>query len=67
MLETGDLRRNLVLSHPFPTFHKHIITQPKYTNEDIRDLLAKNLNPSVINGTFTTEDIMGQIQNLSIR
>lgn len=47
---------------PFPTFHRHTISRPHYCTDELIQLLKKYLNPSVINGIFTTEDVMGQIQ-----
>lgn len=49
---------------PFPTFHRHIISQQTFSEVDLLKLLQKYLNPTVINGIYTTEDIMGQIQKL---
>ena len=47
---------------PFPTYHRHVIKQPHYSKEDLITVLKKYLNPSVINGLFTSEPIMGIIQ-----
>uniref|UniRef100_W8AHE3 RNA-directed DNA polymerase n=1 Tax=Ceratitis capitata TaxID=7213 RepID=W8AHE3_CERCA len=49
---------------PFPTYHRHTITRPQYSMDDLQHLLKQHLNPSVINGLFTSEKIMGQIQEL---
>lgn len=49
---------------PFPTYHRLTITRPHYSMDDLQDLLKQHLNPSVINGLFTSEKIMGQIQEL---
>lgn len=48
---------------PFPTYHRHTIVKPNCTEEILIDLLKKHLNPSVTNGLFTSESIMGRIQN----
>lgn len=47
---------------PFPTYHRHIIKKPFYTKDTLISIFKKYLNPSVINGLFTTEAIMGVIQ-----
>uniref|UniRef100_A0A0K8VRD0 RNA-directed DNA polymerase n=1 Tax=Bactrocera latifrons TaxID=174628 RepID=A0A0K8VRD0_BACLA len=49
---------------PFPTYHRHILTKPNYSIDDLTAILKRYLNPSVINGIFTTEKIMGQIQQI---
>jgi len=49
---------------PFPTFHRHTISKPHFSDSDLIELLTKYLNPTVINGIQTSEDLMGQIQNL---
>lgn len=51
-------------SIPFPTFHRHEIYRLDYTTDDIITDLKKYLNPSVINGIHTTENIMGKIQTI---
>jgi len=48
----------------YPTFHRHIISQPEYDNETLVKILKKYLNPSVKNGIFTEEKIMGEIQKI---
>lgn len=46
---------------PFPTYHRHVITAPNFTDDEVR-ILKKYLNPSIVNGLFTCEGIMGRIQ-----
>lgn len=40
----------------FPTFHKHIITEPTYNEQTPISLLKRYLNPSVINGMHTEKN-----------
>lgn len=49
---------------PFPTFHRHIITAPSFSEDSLLDILKRYLNPSVVNGLFTCESIMGKIQSI---
>lgn len=48
---------------PFPTYHRHIITKQNYSEENLLELIKKYVNPAVCNGLFTSEHIMGKIQN----
>lgn len=63
MLFTGN-KDSYEFQIPFPTFHRHVITRTIYSQEDLVQLLKRHLNPSVINGIFTTETIMGKIQDI---
>lgn len=47
---------------PFPTYHRHIFTQPSYSTDQLISIFKKVLNPSVINGLYTQESIMGKVQ-----
>jgi len=49
---------------PFPTFHRHTVSKPHFSDSNLIELLTKYLNPSVINGIQTFKNLMGQIQNL---
>ena len=49
---------------PFPTVHRHIITAPSISGDTLLDILKRYLNPSVVNGLFTWESIMGKIQSI---
>lgn len=62
ILKEEQFRREFTL--PFPTFHRHTISQPTYSDDDLIQILRKHLYPTVINGIHTTEDIMGQIQRI---
>lgn len=46
----------------FPGIHRHIIVEPQFTRENLIQHFKRRLNPSVINGIFTEERIMGLIQ-----
>lgn len=48
----------------FPTYHRHIITEPEFTTGKIIDIFKRYLNPSVINGLKTEERILGTIQEV---
>lgn len=48
----------------FPGFHRHIITEPSYDEQKMLYILKRYLNPSVINGIKTPENVMGRIQNV---
>lgn len=47
---------------PFPTYHRHIVRAPTFSENDLLEILKRYLNPSVINGIFTCEPLMGMIQ-----
>lgn len=49
---------------PFPTYHRHLITKPNFSMNNLVALLKRYLNPSVINGIITSEEIMGKIQEV---
>lgn len=63
MLSIGNEDR-YTFEIPFPTYHRHIIIKREFTATNLTELLKKYLNPSVINGLFTSESIMAQIQNI---
>lgn len=48
----------------FPGIHRHLIVETEYNEGNLVGILKKYLNPSVINGIKTAENIMGKIQNL---
>lgn len=47
---------------PFPSFHRHIIKKPTFSEEQLIQILKQRLDPRLINGIFTSENIMGKIQ-----
>lgn len=49
---------------PFPTFHRHVITAREFSEDDLLGILKRYLNPSVVNGLFTCESLMGKIQRI---
>jgi len=49
---------------PFPTYHRHIVKRREYTEEQIIAILTCRLDPRLINGIFTSEEVMGKIQNI---
>lgn len=49
---------------PFPTIHRHIIKKPDFQEHDLINILKQRLNPSIINGLYTSEEIMGKIQEI---
>lgn len=53
---------NYQLEKPFPGYWKHTITEPRYTKENLIGIFKRFLNPHVINGIKTEEQIMGLIQ-----
>lgn len=48
----------------FPGIHQHLIVENEYNENKLLSPLKRYLNPSVINGIKTSENIMGKIQNL---
>lgn len=48
----------------FPTYHRHIITEQDYGEQQLIEILKRYLNPSVINCIKTEENIMGKIQEI---
>lgn len=48
----------------FPSYHRHTIKEPNLMESDLKTILTKYLNPTVINGIKTTEPIMLKIQAL---
>lgn len=57
-------RETYEFSIPFPTIHRHYIAKEQFSETDLISLLKKYLNPSVMNGILTTEDIMAKLQNI---
>lgn len=55
---------NYSFSIPFPTFQRHLVDRNLFTPDSLLSDLKEYLNPSVINGIFTSEDVMGKIQIL---
>lgn len=49
---------------PFPGYHRHLISRPSYSTNDLVDILKRRLDPSLKNGIFTSESIMGKIQEI---
>lgn len=49
---------------PFEGFKRHIFIEPRFTIEFLIEKLKNFLNPSVVNGIFTTEPIMATIQEI---
>ena len=49
---------------PFPNFHRHIIVKPEYSNEALIEIFKKHIDPKLENGLYTTERIMGKIQEI---
>lgn len=48
---------------PFPTYHRHIVKRPSYTEKDLIEIMKQRLDPKILNGIHTSENIMGKIQN----
>lgn len=51
-----------LLQNPFPNYSRHIVTQPEYLEPELIDIFKRYLNPSIVNGLKTEENIMGKIQ-----
>jgi len=47
---------------PFPTYHRHIVTRPSYTETELIQIFKERLDPRIVNGLCTPEHIMGRIQ-----
>lgn len=50
--------------NPFENYHRHIFVKRSYNKRDIIDIFTRYLNPNTINGLLTTEEIMGQVQEI---
>lgn len=48
----------------FPLYHRHIITEPEFTEEKLVAFLKRHLNPLIINGLKTDERTLGLIQEV---
>lgn len=48
----------------FPTYHRHTITEPDISSDNLIKLLKKHLNPSVTNCIKTTDNILGKLQEI---
>ncbi len=48
----------------FPTYHRHTIVEPDFTEESLTILLKRYLNPSVTNCIKTEDSILGKIQTI---
>lgn len=57
-----DEETSYQLLNPFPNYHRHIFTQPQYTEADIINIFKRYLRPTITNGLKTTEPIMGLVQ-----
>lgn len=52
------------LEKPFPNYWKHVFFEPQYTSENIIGIFKRYLNPNVINGLRTSEEVMGLVQEI---
>jgi len=48
----------------FPTHQRHIIKQKSYTEEKLITILTNRLDPKLINGTITSEEVIGKMQTI---
>lgn len=48
----------------FPTYHRHTISDTEFTEDKLKLLLKKYLNPSVTNAISTEDHILGKIQDI---
>lgn len=48
----------------FPTYHRHQIIEPNFTQDSLTQILKKHLNPSVINGVKAEQSIRSMIQQI---
>ena len=55
---------NYTFEIPFPSFHRHTITKRDYSTQDITDIFKRHLDPALVNGLYTTESLMGKIQEI---
>jgi len=55
---------NFSFSIPFPTIHRLLLDRKLFTPDSFLSDLKEYLNPSVINGIFTSEDVMGNSNSL---
>lgn len=51
----------------FPGYHRHTIVEREFTEDKLLALLKRYLNPSVINGIKTSEEVMGKIQEIYLQ
>lgn len=63
ILKIGE-ENSYQLTHPFPTYNRHTIIQPHYSDTDILNIFKSYLNPNIVNGLLTEESTMGRIQEL---
>lgn len=49
---------------PFPGYHRHVISNPTYSSEDLIEIFKRRLDPLLKNGIYTTESIMEKIQQV---
>lgn len=49
---------------PFDNYKRHIFIEPRFSRDFLKQQLKKYLNPNVINGIYTDEPIMGEIQEI---
>lgn len=63
ILKTGNASHH-EFKTPFPKFNRHIITEPSYTKENLIGIFKRFLNPAVLNGIMTSEEVMGLIQEI---
>lgn len=49
---------------PFSGYHRHTISRPSYSTDELVDILKRRLDPSLKNGILTSEHVMGMIQEI---
>lgn len=55
-LNTGKEDYQFLL--PFSGYHRHVISKPTYSSEELIEILKRRLDPLLKNGIYTTESIM---------
>ena len=64
ILQRTDTNPDTIVTSPFTGFRRIVIKRTRFTDEMLTTILKEFFDPSKINGLFTSEEILGKLQEV---
>lgn len=64
IIELNNTQPDTIITHPFPGFRRVHIKRTRYTAEILTTIMKDFFDPTKVNGLYTSENILGQLQEI---
>lgn len=64
IIELDNVQPDTTITHPFPGFRRVHIKRTRLTDEILTAIMKDFFDPSKVNGLYTSENILGQLQEI---